>query len=90
MMKCRYCFTFGAALDHSGYVFPISDWRMPCLVDAAPHCTFDSVKGYWYVTGEQCKYVVDNAILGPEYDNWYSFFFFFFSISKAKITYILK
>jgi hypothetical protein len=30
MMKCRYCFIFGAAIDHGGYVFPLSDYRSPC------------------------------------------------------------
>jgi len=59
MLKCKFCWTFGLTGDASGYIFPISDWRVGCT---GPYCDGDG-----YMTGKACKNIIDNNLEEGKY-----------------------
>jgi hypothetical protein len=54
MLACDYCFMVGLGNDESGYLFPLSDWRMGCSGDA---CEYEG-----YNTGAYCKARIESGI----------------------------
>eukprot|EP00002_Diphylleia_rotans_P004070 TRINITY_DN1292_c0_g1_i1.p1 TRINITY_DN1292_c0_g1~~TRINITY_DN1292_c0_g1_i1.p1 ORF type:complete len:530 (+),score=101.89 TRINITY_DN1292_c0_g1_i1:694-2283(+) len=55
MLACDYCIPMGLTQDEGGYIVPISDWWISCFGSSA-------CKPEGYITGEECKYIVENDI----------------------------
>jgi len=59
MLKCKNCWIMGLTFDENGYIFPISDWRIPCILGQT-ECsqlplTFTTSLA---MSGEDCREIV--------------------------------